>query len=230
MKNELKREKTSQVTSIVDDKKLFENDDLDPKISLNLIDSIMDHEKDLRKNKFKKSYENIKNETKSERIVRSLESKKHDINKKIVVDVILNRLLTEKKKSPQEWSTYDFELKERSALKESLNNFKTLSMMMGKASSKHILNRTYLKDRITDQLKKQETDEAILIDKEEIKRLTNLKEEFMESLKKNQKDYDDYQSEITQRNAQIQKLRFDICNCRKMISDQSSQVLKLNIL
>lgn len=229
MKNTRIRSKTSEI-SLFDEKKLLQPDELDPKLSSNLIDSILNYDKiTSTKNKQYKAIENLNenyNKPKNDRNYQSLDVKKHENNKKLINEIIVNRLLLERRANKaKSWSIPDFEIKEKAVLRDSLNNFKTLSLLMNKTSTQHILNRDYLKTRIKDQLKKQEGDKGILIDKEEMKSLKNIKEEHMEELKKNQQDFEEYQIEITKRNNAIKQLRLDICSLRKQISASHIKVM-----
>ena len=220
------RSQSSEITLYDERRLLMQTEDLDPKLSSNLIDSILNYDKknaNLYKNTdlFEKPLIlNKSNNLNSEKIFRSIDAKKHELNKKLLNEVILNRLLLERRKNKSKsWSIPDFVINEQNALHDSINNFKTLSLLMNKASTEHILNREYLKDKIKSQLKKQEN-YNLFIDKEELKRLKNLKEEFLEELKKNQKDFEENQMEINKRNKIIKQFRFEICNHRKQISSQ----------
>jgi len=219
IKNAVIRAKSTEISPL-DERKLLQKEDLDPKLSSNLIDSIMNYD---QKGIYVQPKE--KNSRINDKIVRSLDAKKHENNKKLLNDVIANRLVLERRqKKVNSWSVTDFEMRERTVLKDSLNNFKTLSILMSKASTEHILNKEYLKDKIRNQLKKQEI-KTVLIDKEELKRLKNLKEEIIENLRKNQQEFEEYQMEIMKRNKVIRQIRFDICNFRKQITSQFSNVI-----
>lgn len=223
------RTKTSEI-SLIDEKRLLQPEELDPKLSSNLIDSILNYDKKTSKKNYElqnpeKAKEN-NNKTKNEQIFQSIDVKKHEMNKKLINEIIINRILLERKKNKaKNWSAHDFEIKEIAVMRDSLNNFKALSILMNKTSTQHILNKDYLKSRIKDQLKKQESDKGILIDKEELKNLKNIKEEFMDDLKKNQHDYEEYQIEISKRNNALEQLRLDICNLRRQISANHLKVI-----
>ena len=222
MKNAVVRSKTTEISPL-DEKKLLQTEELDPKLGSNLIDSILNY--DLAHKILPENQNGDFNARKKDKVVKSLDAKKHENNKKLLNTAIFNRLLLDRRQRKiNSWSVPDFEIREKTFIKDFMNNFKTLSILMSKASTDHILNKEFLKDKIRNQLKKQEINKGVLIDKEELKRLRNLKEEILENLKENQQEFEEYRIEIMKRNKLIIQMRYEVCSFRKKITMQYSNV------
>lgn len=211
----------------IDARKLLRNEASEPEIGTFLVDSILKPQNFARKPAV--SQENEESSRRNERLVRSLESKKQEINKKLVVDVVSRRLLRETQKfAEKRWSPLELQAKEAKILRKALENFKSLAMSLNKASSEHILQGNSLRKRAGKQQEIRK--EIVSFDKEEEKRLNNLKQELEKSLKRNLKDFDEYQREIKERNTNIHRIRLEICNCRKIIGAQFGNVQALIVI